>query len=390
MAAAVLLIMAIFPSGCGERENPVEPELAEISLPYTYAYGTSILQSNALRDNPSRDITISTPPGYESGGRPYPVLYLLHDFNHNNLQFEIYKLHRLANQMVLDGEIEPMLIVTANATNRFGGSMYANSAVCGQYEDLMVAELMQEIDESFDTHTRAGRDARAIGGLGFGGQAAIKLAIKHPELFSSASALNAPLAYAGDGETTDGFLGMFKYFFIENGIAPGDLDAYAAVLPSPGTPVTNMLFAMAAAYSPSQDLASLRPWSVGYEVPKTVDTVYFDMPFDHQLYVEQPIWNRWLEHDVKTLLTRNPDALDDTPVYIDVALEDEYGFHLQSAVFVQEMRDLGLVDTVKYQYHTYTGTLGYSADHTALIATRLAELLKFHSAHLAQPGGYTE
>lgn len=402
MAAVVLFTTGMFLSGCGERENPVSTEFAGFNMPSTQSLGfTNSLEGYPLDpggEEVPRTVNVYLPPGYAMRGedRPYPVLYLLHDFGFDNWQFEIYNLSTLVNDLLAKGEIKPMLIVTIDASNLFGLGMYANSSVCGNYEDLIFLELVGRVDDlarGWNVHWKAGlngREARAIGGLGFGGQAAIKLAIKHPDWFSSVSALNAPLAFAGDGETTDGFLGMFKYFFIENGVAPGDYDAYAAVRPNKAivAPITDMLFAMSAAFSPTQDLAYLRPWTVRFKVPGYTDTVYFDLPFDHHLYVEGPVWDRWLEHDPWTLLANNPDSLNNVAVYIDAAQEDQYGFHLQTAIFVQEMRDLGLVDTLKYQYHTYSGTMGLTADHQRMIGTRLADLLKFHSAHLAQPAGY--
>ena len=404
MAAVVLFTTGMFLSGCGERENPVEPEFAEFNPPTIQ----SLSFTNSLEGYPldpegrerSRFISVYAPPGYamRGEGRPYPVLYLLHDFGFDHNQFEIYNLSTLASDLLATGEIEPMLIITIDASNLFGLGMYANSSVCGNYEDLIFPDLVNQVDDTefgWNVHWKAGlngREARAIGGLGFGGQAALKLAIKHPDWFSSVSALNAPLAFAGDGETTDGFLGMFKYFFIENEVTPGNYQAYVTARDNPdyAVNITGMIFAMSAAFSPNEDLNYLRPWTVRDTVPGYTDVVYFDLPFNHQMYVEQPVWDRWLEHDARTLLANNPDALDDVSVYIDAAQEDQYGFHLQTAIFVQEMRDLGLVDTLKYQYHTYSGTMGLTADHQRMVGTRLADLLKFHSERLAQPAGYEE
>jgi len=391
-ALAGLLVIGMVLPGCSERENPVEPDLvADADSLFRQPYHFNNLEGNALKDEVSRFIYVYAPPGYAPIGQggPSPVLYLLHDFGYDQNQFEIYNLGEMANNMMGQGELAPMIIVIVDASNLFGLGMYANSHVAGNYEDMIVPELLFAIEEAsgaYNTHTRvAGKAARAIGGIGFGGQAALKLAIKHPDLFSSVSALNAPLAYAGDGGvTTEGIRGMFKSFFIENMVPAGDYDAYTAVVPRRDRPITRMLFAMAAAYSPTIDVEFLRPWSVRFNVPGFTDIVYFDFPFDQNLYIEEPVWERWMEHDVRRLYAENPGALDDVDVYIEASEEDEYGFQLQTALFVDDLQARGTVD---YEYHTYSGTKTLPAGHDRLINTRLAEMLKFHAARLAQPSG---
>jgi len=393
MAALIgLLVIGIGLSGCSDRANPAEPDLvADADSLFRQPYHFNNLAGNALKDAVSRFIYVYAPPGYApiGEGAPSPVLYLLHDFGYDQNQFEIYNLGEMANKMMTQGELAPMIIVIVDASNLFGLGMYANSSVAGNYENMIVPELLFAVEEAsgaYNTHARvAGKDARAIGGIGFGGQAALKLAIEHPDLFSSVSAMNAPLAYAGDGGvTTEGIRGMFKYYFIENMVTAGDYDGYTAVLPQIDRPITRMLFAMAAAYSPTIDVGFLRPWTVQFNVPGFTDTVYFDLPFDQSLYVEEPVWERWMEHDVRQLYSENPDALDDVAVYIDASQEDEYGFHLQTALFVDDLEARG---TVEYEYHTYVGTKTLPAGHDRLINTRLAEMLKFHAALLAQPAG---
>ena len=302
--AIVMVVAGAVLSGCGERENPADPQFAEFRLPDTYSYRFTSLDSTSLQDGElGRTIYVYTPPGYIKGdpgqNRPYPVLYLLHDFGGDHNQFETYNLSTLADDLITKGEIKPMIIVTANASNMFGLLMYADGSPGGDYESMIVPELIGRAIAvgGYKLHTEAGlngRDARAIGGLGFGGQAAIKLAIKYPEFFSSVSAMNGPLAFAGDGgTTTEGFQGLFKYYFVENGITPGNYEVYKNVPHNDAgghsTPVTDMLIAMSAAFSPTPDPNFLRPWSLHDTVPGFNDIVYFDLPFDHQLYIEGPV-----------------------------------------------------------------------------------------------------
>lgn len=389
LAALVICAMALFLAGCGQRENPVESGQAELGFRFGQSVGMNSLAGNSLRDVPSRTIYVYAPHEKLKRGEsvPFPVLYLLHDYGADHNQFEMYNIGEMIADLMASGEIEPMLVVTIEATDLYGLGMYANSSVCGNYEDLIVPELIDLIDRQFAVHTAAGRDARAIGGIGFGGQAAIKLVLKHPDLFSSISAMNAPLAFAGDGGvTTEGIPGLFKFFFIENGLPPGDFEAYKAVRdnPDPSKFVTNLIFSMSAAFSPTVDLNYLRPWSARDTIPNYTDVVYFELPFDHQTYVESQVWDRWLEHDVRTLYARDEyrEALNDVAVYIDAGEDDEFGFQHQSALFAQDLAARGNID---YQFHMYGGTDVLTADHNQMLALRLVEVLKFHSARLARP-----
>ncbi len=383
---AVLLTAAVFLVGCGDRENPVDSKAREYRVPTRQPINAPALNGNQLQESSSRVTYVYEPPGHVAFdiGPRFPVLYLLHDYGFDYQQFEIFDMYSLVDDLIARGEIEPMLIVTIDASTLYGLGMYTNSRICGNHEDLILVDLIENTElRTYNVHTRAGAAARAIGGIGFGGQAAIKFAIEHPEMFSSVSAINAPLAYAGDGVTTNGLQDLFKYYFIENNVAPGDYDRYREVRdnPVPSALVTNMLYSMASAYSPNIDLDFLRPWTVRDTVPGYTDVVYFDLPFDHQLYVEGPVWDRWMEHDVFTLLSEKPNALDDIPVYLDAGDDNQYGFQYQTRIFAELLNNLG----VDYTYHTYRGTVSLNADDEQMVATRLTEMLKFHSAHLAQP-----
>src|SRR5215471_1785682 len=45
---------------------------------------SSALEHNRVGDSPDRDVSIYLPPGYDSGTRRYPVLYLLHGYTGND------------------------------------------------------------------------------------------------------------------------------------------------------------------------------------------------------------------------------------------------------------------------------------------------------------------
>jgi putative tributyrin esterase len=76
-------------------------------------------------------------------------------------------------------------------------SWYTNSADHPQdrYEDYIVKDLIADVESHFPV--ASGRANRAIAGLSMGGFGAVKLALKHPELFTFAGGLSSALDVPG-------------------------------------------------------------------------------------------------------------------------------------------------------------------------------------------------
>lgn len=122
------------------------------------------------------------PRGYENGGR-FPVLYLLHGLYGDYLNWDTRtNLENYARNL-------PVLIVMPDADD----SWYTNSASIprDKFEDYIAKDLISEIDDKYRTIRE--RRARAIAGLSMGGYGAVKLALKHPELFAFAGSLSGAL-----------------------------------------------------------------------------------------------------------------------------------------------------------------------------------------------------
>jgi S-formylglutathione hydrolase FrmB len=76
-----------------------------------------------------------------------------------------------------------MIIVMPDGSNRYGGSIYTNSITTGNWEDYIVREMVAFIDKNYRTLARA--ESRGIAGHSMGGYGALKLAMKHPDVFGS-------------------------------------------------------------------------------------------------------------------------------------------------------------------------------------------------------------
>lgn len=121
----------------------------------------------------------------ENAKPPYPSLYLLHGLGGDASDWARFTvLERTA-------EAFPFLIVMPDG----GRDWYCDSPL-GAYETFFTQELVPYIDGLF--RTRKQKSARGIGGLSMGGYGALHLALKHPQIFGSATVHSAAVHFAHD------------------------------------------------------------------------------------------------------------------------------------------------------------------------------------------------
>ncbi|MGC2357066.1 MAG: alpha/beta hydrolase family protein [Candidatus Acidiferrum sp.] len=123
------------------------------------------------------------PCGYQTGGRRFPVLYLLHGLYGDYLNWDTRtNLERYAEKY-------EMIVVTPEA----GDSWYTNSATDpkDKFEDYIAKDLVAEIDGKF--RTLRSRHSRAIAGLSMGGYGALKVALRYHDDFAFAGSLSGAL-----------------------------------------------------------------------------------------------------------------------------------------------------------------------------------------------------
>ncbi|HMC00748.1 MAG TPA: alpha/beta hydrolase-fold protein, partial [Flavobacteriaceae bacterium] len=145
------------------------------------------LEKNLVGDSPDRNVSIYLPPSYdEDTNKRYPVLYLLHGFSGektgaNNWEWAFNATD--VDKLITFGIVRPMIIVMPDACNQFGGSMYTNSITTGYWEDFITNDLIDFVDSNY--RSIPNRESRGIAGHSMGGYGAIKIAMKHPDIFRS-------------------------------------------------------------------------------------------------------------------------------------------------------------------------------------------------------------
>lgn len=136
-----------------------------------------------------RKYAVYLPADYETSGRSYPVLYLLHgsgDDQSGWVQFGEVK--NIADKAIAEGKSTAMIIVMPDGNT--GQRGYFNSPKGDwNYEDFFFQEFMPFIEKTY--RIRAEKRYRAISGLSMGGGGTFMYALHHPELFSSACPLSA-------------------------------------------------------------------------------------------------------------------------------------------------------------------------------------------------------
>ncbi|HZY79570.1 MAG TPA: alpha/beta hydrolase-fold protein, partial [Cyclobacteriaceae bacterium] len=154
---------------------------------------TFVLNSKALQnpggENPNRKVSIYLPPGYENSTERYPVIYYLHGFMGKDSIYAPMKA--ILDDGIARKKIRPFIFVQADQYTLFEGSFYSNSTLTGNWDEFTAEELVAYVDKNY--RTLAKRESRGIAGHSMGGYGAFKIAMLHPEVFSSTYALSPGL-----------------------------------------------------------------------------------------------------------------------------------------------------------------------------------------------------
>ena len=128
---------------------------------------------------------IYLPKGYDdeaNAKREYPWVIWLHGRNESLTSFQRGGA-RVLDQLRGKGEIPEMILVTASAGRR---TTYFNGERDGDVEDLIVEDLVKAVEKKHRVSKQ--RQHRAVMGISVGGFGAVRLALKHPDVFGAVAA----------------------------------------------------------------------------------------------------------------------------------------------------------------------------------------------------------
>ena len=131
--------------------------------------------------------SVYLPPDYESSNRNYPVLYLLHGYSDDETSWiQFGEANIIADKGIKNGDFPPCIIVMPDGKV----SWYVNSADGKDpWEDMFIKEFIPFIEKEY--RIRAKKEFRAIAGLSMGGNGALLLSMRNPDLFSGCVAMSA-------------------------------------------------------------------------------------------------------------------------------------------------------------------------------------------------------
>lgn len=142
-----------------------------------------------------RKMNIYTPPGYEKGGKKYPVMYLLHGGGGDE---EVWLSRGRANyildNLIASGKAEPMIVVITNGNPNTPGAPLSRpqamnktlpagigSMASGVFEKSLVDDVIPYIEKNY--RVIADANHRALTGFSMGGYQTQNISNAHPEMF---------------------------------------------------------------------------------------------------------------------------------------------------------------------------------------------------------------
>jgi S-formylglutathione hydrolase len=152
------------------------------------------LAENLLGDSIDRSVIVYLPPSYATAPqRRYPVVFLLHGVGDSNVdwingQYQGLDVVRALDSLIAAGPVREMIVVMPDVRNKHDGSFYTDSPVTGNWEEFITRELVHHVDSAYRTMPRGA--GWGLIGHSMGGYGALKLAMKHPDVFNAVYALS--------------------------------------------------------------------------------------------------------------------------------------------------------------------------------------------------------
>jgi S-formylglutathione hydrolase FrmB len=133
------------------------------------------------------EYSIYLPHDYETSQRSYPVLYLLHGYSDDETGWiQFGEANSIADRGISNGDFPPCIIVMPDGKVTWYINSYDGK---DPWEDMFIEEFIPFIEDKY--RIRQKKEFRAIAGLSMGGNGALLLSMRHPDLFSSCVAMSA-------------------------------------------------------------------------------------------------------------------------------------------------------------------------------------------------------
>ena len=268
---------------------------------------------NDFGENPNRAVSVYLPPNYQNSNQRYPVIYFLHGFMGDNKMMDM--MSGLLDYAIADNKIKPFIMVIPDEKTTYQGSFYSNSGVFGDWEDFTAFDLVKYMDENYRTIPK--KESRGITGHSMGGYGALKIAMHHPDIFST--------VYA---------------------ISPGALTIVAEYGPNSNTfrelSEINTIEGLKKSYFGGVMMAFGRAWSPNPDNPP----FYCDFPFVYngdELLVNKEVLQKWYDNMPVHMIDDNLENLQQLKaIKLDWGRNAGDRFTLQCDMFSERLENVGI------------------------------------------------
>ena len=153
-------------------------------------------EGNKIGVSADRKLAVYLPGGYDRASKRYPVLYFFPSpFDGYRTLFDKSGAQALFDRAIERGTVRSFILVSVDMTTPLGASWFVNSPVTGNWEDFVLQELVPYVDARFRTIPT--RDARGLVGQHMGAYGAIRIGMKHADVFGSIYGMNPVGAGSG-------------------------------------------------------------------------------------------------------------------------------------------------------------------------------------------------
>lgn len=411
---ALLLLGMVIAFGCTDRGTNVPTRVsvddAAIDPNRNSPIATPALNFQVFNPEGIIQMAVYSPLKQFIGRDPIPLLVLLAPEYESKFYYADHGIVELADEMIKNGEIGPVVIAMVGNDQIFGGYFYANSFPGGAYDSVLGPAIFNQLSGFIGFPLIDSPGKRAIGGFGQGAYGAFRAAITHPGYYGSVVTGDGPLDF--DGRTGGGLSRLFAGVFAEQGIAVGDVSIFSSFDSSIALPLTQYFIGGALAFSPHDTMITFDTVITLLVLPSG-DTVVsdidypiltrsiltdsttlvagiikgdatrndfnfdFHLPFDASANTHAPIWSMWLANNLESLAANNPGALSNTNVWIGTTNEGTFGpwstYGEQSQSWISSLQGMG----VNVSSASFSGYGGNPATRDEYVFDLLREMLLY-------------
>ena len=151
----------------------------------------------SFKSGSKMNYSVYLPEDYATSQRSYPVVYLLHGFSDDETGWiQFGQANQIMDKGIREGRIPAFILIIPDGKVTWYCNSYDKRNL---WEDNFVNEFIPFVEKEY--RIRAKKEYRAIAGLSMGGYGALKLSMRHTDLFTCCVALSS--ATFSDKEIVD-------------------------------------------------------------------------------------------------------------------------------------------------------------------------------------------